>query len=627
MTLLGLPLATLLPIAGAATAAAVVLYILKLKRRPELVPFSPIWERVLRDREATTWFSQLKRLLSLLLQLVLLGLLIFAVGDPRPGGRLGEGRNIVVLVDTSASMKATDVAPTRIDAARAKVGELVRGRAATDRVLIAALDASVTPLSTLTDGTPELEAAVTTLAASDTRADLRRGLAFALDVLTGLPHGEVVIVSDGRLGDAGIAASGLDLAGVTLRWVPVGERGRNAAITAFSARRYPLDKSRAEVMLEVTSFASEPLEVELSLLGDGQIIDVTRLAVQPGERLPRFYPNLAGASRKLEAQLTLATGARDDLPADDRAFALMPERRRARVLVVSRGNNYLDAALLLDEYLEVTSVPPKAYPPPGQFDVTIFDGVAPTPAEGSGSLLYLGAPEAGAPLKRGKALTGYVFDRWDEKSPFLRWLELNDVQTTRGFTLVAERGDQVLGASDAGPVLVSGRRGARRFLQLGFDPGDSDFVVRVSWPLFILDVIDTFVSEDTGYVSSYRTGDVGYVPVPSGAESATLVDPAGARRVVPVRQGRAVVVAERAGFYEIETGAPGDGARSGFAVNLLDPDESRIEPPTELALAGITRGLPPVAAGLRREIWVYLLVAALGLALAEWLSYHRRWTV
>jgi hypothetical protein len=47
------------------------------------VPFSKIWERILRDKEATSLFSQLKRLLSLLLQLALLALLMLALGDPR----------------------------------------------------------------------------------------------------------------------------------------------------------------------------------------------------------------------------------------------------------------------------------------------------------------------------------------------------------------------------------------------------------------------------------------------------------------------------------------------------------------------------------------------------------------
>ena len=129
---------------------------------------------------------------------------------------------------------------------------------------------------------------------------------------------------------------------------------------------------------------------------------MTRLALGPNERLPRFYQDLAGASRTLEATIKLADGGSDDLPADDHAYALMPERRRARVLVVTPGNTYLEAALLLDEYLDVTLIAPDKYPPAQGFDVTIFDGVAPPLAKHTGRPLYLHLPAQGSPVPLGK---------------------------------------------------------------------------------------------------------------------------------------------------------------------------------------------------------------------------------
>src|SRR5499427_3136140 len=156
MHLTGLPLATLLQMGALAGAMVVVFYILKLRRRPIAVPFSKIWTRILRDKEATSLFSQLKRLLSLLLQLALLALMLFALGDPRTAANLIEGRNIVVLVDASASMKATDVTPSRIEAAKERVRSMVRGISGSDRMLVAQMDAAVTPLSTLTGEIAEL---------------------------------------------------------------------------------------------------------------------------------------------------------------------------------------------------------------------------------------------------------------------------------------------------------------------------------------------------------------------------------------------------------------------------------------------------------------------------------------
>jgi hypothetical protein len=458
------------------------------------------------------------------------------------------------------------------------------------------------------------------LAAVETRADLARGLAFAGDVLRGAPHPEIVVVSDGALDVPASSAA----AGVPVRLLPIGVRGRNVAITGFSARRYPLDASRVEVLLEVTNTNDAPADVELTLLGDGNPLDVSRLSLKPSERLPRFYADLGGASRTLEARLRLAGGGADDLPADDRAYALMPERKRARVQVVTPGTTYLEAALLLDESL--TTVPVTGYTRSGSFDVTIFDGAAPGAPEHGGAV-YLNPPAVGGPVKLGRALEDVGFDTWDRKSPLLRWMAVENVQVARGHALVPESGDRVVGASELGPLLVSGRRGGRPFVALGFDPRDSDLVMRIAWPLFVLNVIHSFVEDDSSYLSSYLTGEPWRVPAPGSAPLAWVREPGGRVHEVAVEDGRAVFLGEHAGFHEL-LAAPGDKKGFAFAGNLTDPMESLVAPKKELVLGGATaKPVEGFRAGVRRETWMMLVVVAVLLSLIEWFTYHRRITV
>ncbi|HEY6557272.1 MAG TPA: VWA domain-containing protein [Polyangiaceae bacterium] len=625
MFLAGLPLTTLLAAFAVAGALVVGLYILKLRRRPVAVPFSRIWQSVLRDKEATQLFSQLKRWLSLLLQLLLLLALVLALGDPRISAAVVEGRNIVVLVDGSASMKATDVEPTRLHAAKRELKKLVRSLGGADRMLIAQMDAGLTPLSTMTGELPELERAVAELRATDTRADLRRGLEFALDSLRDLSKREILIVSDGAFGDVQEAVRGLDLRGAALSFLPVGKSGKNVAITGFSVRRYPLDKARYEVMLEIMNMNASPTPVELTLLGDGVVADITRLSLGAGERVLRFYKDLAGASRTLEAKITPVDRNSDQLPADNHAYALMPERRRSRVAVVTSGNTYLEAALLLDEYLDVSVLSPDQYPSREAYDVMIFDGVAPPPQPASG-YLYLNPPAQNSPVPIGKLIESFGFDAWDKKTPVLRFISMGDIQVAHGSSFKVAAPDRVLGQSDLGPILVEGRRGGVPFVALGFDPRDSDFVLRVGWPLFVLNVVNYFVEEDTSYVSSYRTGEVWRVPAPSNVDVATLTDPAGRSRKVPVKEGRAVYLGDQAGFYRLTSGER-DEATS-FAGNLADPEESRIAPQRELSF-GRTKAasVGNFQAGMRRELWLYLLAAVLLVSVVEWITYHRRLTV
>jgi len=143
----------------------------------------------------------------------------------------------------------------------------------------------------------------------------------------------------------------------------------------------------------------------------------------------------------------------------------------------------------------------------------------------------------------------------------------------------------------------------------------------------VLNTINAFVEEDTGYVSSFRTGEVWRIGVPGSLGTVNLVEPGGAKHAVPVSDGRAVFRGELAGFYKMSGGAD-DAPLGEFAANLSDLEESRILPHKELVLAG--KKATAVVAGppsLKSDIWVYLLLAVACVSLVEWATYHRRVTV
>jgi hypothetical protein len=641
----GLAASVLLQAGAALGALVVVFYILRLKRRPIAVPFAHLWDRILRDKEATTMFSQLKRLLSLLLQLVLVALMLLALGDPRPVVSMEEGRHVVVLIDASASMKSIDVPQpepdlsvpedqrrpqTRLDVGKEKVRAIVRGLSGSDRLLIAQMDAAVLPLSTLTGEISDLEDAVERVEASDVRAQFARALRFAVDSLRGLGSPEIIVVSDGALGAPVDGAGEVRLGDIKLSYIPVGEGSRNVAISGFSVRRYPLDKSRYEVLLEVTNTSDEAVEVDLELYGDGELTDIVKLRLDAKESLSRFYPNLSGADEKLEARIVLK-GEPDLLPADNHAYALLPERRRARVQLVTKGNMYLEAALLLDEYLEVVAVQPDAYPGSGEFDITIFDTVTPVVAPRSGHLFYLDPrDDDNTPFKIGDSIKSdkrYTlgFDEIDTKSPLVRNVSLGDINVASGRELKGEKGDKNVGKSFKGTLLLAGRRKGYKFAALGFDIRESDLPLRIAWPMLLLNIINDFLDEDTSYISSFRTGDVWSIPASPSVKKASLELPTGSAQTVPIKDGRAVFLGQHAGFYKLTMG---EADSSNFAANLSDPFESTIAPSKQLLVQGSEAGeVSGFDLGVRREWWIYLLASVLLITALEWVTYHRRLTV
>src|SRR6185437_15098677 len=99
------------------------MYLLKLRRDQQIVPATLLWQRLLTHVEANAPWQRLRRSLLLLLQLLLVALLAILAARPfleRPAGLAGD---VVVVIDTSASMGATDLPPTRLSEAKAKVLE------------------------------------------------------------------------------------------------------------------------------------------------------------------------------------------------------------------------------------------------------------------------------------------------------------------------------------------------------------------------------------------------------------------------------------------------------------------------------------------------------------------------
>ena len=100
------------PLALALSALAVpllLLYFLKVRRRQMTVSSLLLWDPALRDREASTFFQRLQRDPLLILQILALLALTAALARPAMTVMGHGAKRVAIVLDTSASMKATDV--------------------------------------------------------------------------------------------------------------------------------------------------------------------------------------------------------------------------------------------------------------------------------------------------------------------------------------------------------------------------------------------------------------------------------------------------------------------------------------------------------------------------------------
>lgn len=360
-------------IIGAALAvpALLLLYFLKLRRRPLRVSSVLLWEQAARDLQVNVPLRMIRWSWVLMLQLLALACLLIALARPALPGAGASGARVVIMVDCSASMNAMDVrgtggpgaaggARSRFDAAIDRAIELIdsmgRGGASRSRAMIVALDASPRSLTRFTTNLGELREAVRALVPTDQPEDLAAAMRL-VEAMTadGAGEGEspapvVYIVSDGGLE----SLSPQDRRGVVARHVYAGParspaadpRMDNLGIVALSAQRDPDDAQLVRVFARVLNAgaAGVPLAARCTL--DGRLAEGgLASATVPGATLRADGEMEAGeaglvftirqADPGVEQVVVVATNREDLLAADDAAALILPPVWRPRVLLVA----------------------------------------------------------------------------------------------------------------------------------------------------------------------------------------------------------------------------------------------------------------------------------------------------
>ena len=151
-------------------------------------------------KSSITTKSQLRRHLPFILILVAVAFIIIGLADPRmPLENLKEGVNIVLVLDGSGSMAATDYSPTRLESAKNAAEILVDSLEPNDHAGIVLFESGATTVSYLT---PFKEKTIDDLQAirqRDGATAIGDGLVLGIDMANSIPNKQkvVILLSDG----------------------------------------------------------------------------------------------------------------------------------------------------------------------------------------------------------------------------------------------------------------------------------------------------------------------------------------------------------------------------------------------------------------------------------------------
>ena len=545
----------------------IVFYILKVRLRQVPVSTNMFWKQIFDEKPPRSIWQKFRHLLSLLAQLLLLALMVFALADPYFSWQALKARRIVLVVDNSASMKATDISPTRFEAAIDRAIELTDGLRFRDEMAIVLAGSRPDVVLGMSGHVPTLKEAIRSIEVSDNPTQLDSAIDLGKQLIGDHPNGEVVVLTDGcakttlaledsaKPGDAAIetpsedtsteneiAKTNAELSGVLppgeetqsdnqdikISWQVFATSASNVGITQFQVRRSLIDMLGYEVLASVKNASDQPVNCRLEISLAGSIVDVLPLELKPGELWSRSLEKTSRDGGILAATLTEIVSANEEqdaekeadeaaksdelnelnaLTVDDNAWAILPEQKVQNVLIVTEGNLFLRKVFEANPLVNVTTVVefPETWP---RDTLIVLHRLVPKILP-PGDVFVVDPIEDCDQWTIGDMIENPIVTEIDTKSDLMTHVRLDNVVLPEARSIEFKNKPKILaGTISEEAVYTQIQRTGGKCLLLSVDLDQSDLAFRTTFPIMVTNALNWFVESSGDLRESSATGSL-----------------------------------------------------------------------------------------------------------------------
>jgi hypothetical protein len=640
----------------AAAIPIIGFYILKIRLRRVPVSTLLFWQQVYQEQQPRSLFHRLRHWVSLLVQLVLLLLLVAALADPFLASEIRHQRRVVIVLDNSCSMNATDVAPSRLTAAKAEAARIVEGLRFREEVAVITAGGAPQVTCGFSHHRRTLMSAIDGVKPSDNPTRVREAIELARRLLgdfRGEHQRQIIVLTDGHFDSDNADASpstgpdahpGPSLPVITRRF---GTPAGNVGITRFQPRRSLIDPLSYEILIEVTNASDEPAECRLDIDLNDNVIDVVPLKLAAGEKWSQTIEKTSAEGGRLVAHLDRA----DVLSADNQAWAILPALDPIPVTLVTDGNLYLQKVLDSHPLVQLSRVEPATWSalPNSARRITVLHRHVPGGTFPRGRFLVVD-PRGSCDLWQvTEPLQNPIVGEQNKEflTSILSHVRLENVRMpeARRVRFTDDSTAKVVVRTASGdPLLAVIERPETKVLLLTVNLDEGDLPLRTAFPILMSNALHWLTGNQGELRETLTTGAMMELDVRSlltdnqiDSRGLRLVAPDSRRSPLPVGRERLTIgPLDQCGIWRVEADiGVSDGQRTSdvnaasveplleLACNLANREESDIRVRVD------ARERPPemLSSGLfgNRPLSIWLVAVVWGLMLVEWWACQRRW--
>jgi Ca-activated chloride channel family protein len=591
----------------------VVFYLLKRRRKVQVVASSMLWRKFLAETQASAPFQKLRHHWLLVFQLLMLALAVLAMARPYFSGNVSEGGLLVVIMDTSASMQSTDVSPTRMDAAIEEASELIETLSDTDQMMILAAGRQTRVLQSATSEKNELHRALSSIQSSDTSTYLLDAFKLAQTLVKDQKLAEIHLFSDGAASDL----NEFEPADLNVNYHPIGTRSYNVGIVSLDVRPNPDDERTRAIFAGIVNYSTNRVDLLAELQWNDQTIEARPLELEPGSTDSQAFI----APQSENGIFTLKLNSEDDLAVDNQASVVSLLPKPVRTLLVTQGNRFLEKALNAARNIELAVVDQYTETSP-DVDLVVLDDVIPL-SWPTVNTLAIHVTHTNW-FEEVNLVESPVIVDWKAAHPLLRFVQLDDVQIAETLGVKTPDWAMSIVESTSTPLILAGEQDGQRMVWGGFDTLQSTWPLRVSFPIFIANAIE-WLNPTTSQASmvNVRTGEALVATLEETDSALSMLLPNGQKTSLETSpDSRQIIFADtlQQGVYRLQNGTN----EVVFASNLIDASESDNGPREELNLGGYKQITGTGQQRANLEMWRWLVFVAFCVLMFEWWYYHKR---
>ncbi len=605
-------------------------YFMRTRRQERVVSSTLLWQQAVQDTQASRPWQRLRVTPLLLLQLlaavfIVLVLLRPAILLPNP-----ISGDTIIILQASASMQATDVPPSRFEAARSRIAALIDGLGPGDHVSLIAM--ARTPRVVIADSSDQkqLTDALASVQVTNQDADLETALSLASALAAGHADAKALVVGDGH-----VLSPTQELAvPLPVYYLEIGSKAPNAALLALAENSI---SGSLVALAQVANYSQQPQSIPVALYADGALVSVQAASLAAGASGTLSWGPLPPGTRFLHARIL----AQDAMQADNDAWAIVGNSMHGRVLLVTAGNSFLEAALRLQSNIDLFETTPQKYSNSGAFDLTIFDGYVPATLPG-GNLFFVNPPTGSYIFgASGQEIHVSQVSPGGSDTQLLNEVDLSTIHTLRSSHLLTPLAWMLpVLVTPETPLLVAGEQNTRRVAALSFDLHDSDLPLQPSFPILMYNLVNWFLPSPVPGDGQIAPGTPVTVQPWPGATRITVAAPGQPGQAGQAGQtGQLVTLAppfpaaifdqtDTPGIYQVTQDTPGQQRQGAFVVNLFDPSQSNLAPADQLlvvhSVAFGANGQAGQSVPLElRELWPWIAALLLLVLCIEWWLFSR----